>query len=235
MFTPLSPVEVKGFKQDIPCIVVPFRDNKEQSRSKHLKQFIGHIHRRHPDWTVLIVEQSNDERKFNRGALLNVGAKFASHMRHSYVIFHDVDLLPLKSIVPYYTAFPEKPIHIGKAWTQKYDFPKFLGGVLSMSIKDIRETNGFPNQFWGWGGEDDAIRERLRRKKIGVYQPTLRGEGYKELGHVDTKTNPDWKNMTKWEDLADDTGRDGFRNVKFEVLETHRYTDRIGKITVQLE
>jgi N-terminal domain of galactosyltransferase/N-terminal region of glycosyl transferase group 7 len=235
MFIPLSPSEVKDFPQGTPCILVPFRDNVEQSRGHQLKQFVSHIHRRHPDWTVLVIEQSDDGRKFNRGALLNIGARIAAASKFEYVIFHDVDLLPLKKIVPYYTAFPEKPIHIGKAWTQKYDFPKFLGGVLSMSVRDIQKTNGFPNQFWGWGGEDDSIRERLRRKKIDVYQPTLRGEGYKELTHVDTKTKQEWKNMTKWEDLAQDTGRDGVRNVKFDVLKTHDYTPKIVKITVELK
>jgi beta-1,4-galactosyltransferase 4 len=235
MFIPLSLNEVKGFKQGIPCIIVPFRDNPEQSRASQLKQFVSHIHRRHPDWAVLIIEQSDDERKFNRGALLNAGVRIAAASKFEYVIFHDVDLLPLKKIVPYYTAFPAKPIHIGKAWTQKYDFPKFLGGVLSMSMDDIAKTNGFPNQFWGWGGEDDSIRERLRKKKINVYQPTLRGEGYKELTHLDTKTKQEWKNMTKWEDLADDTGRDGVRNVKFDVLKTHEYSSKIVKITVELK
>ena len=188
MFLPLSLEEVKEFPQGVPCILVPFRDNAEQQRSKQLKRFISHINRYHPDWTVIVVEQSDDGKKFNRGALLNIGAHLAEKMKHHYVIFHDVDLLPLMKIVPYYTAVPEKPIHIGKAWTQKYDFPRFLGGVLSMSLAHIRKTNGFPNQFWGWGGEDDSIRERLRKKKIEVYQPTLRGEGFTELTHVDSKS-----------------------------------------------
>ena len=188
MFLPLSLEEVKEFPQGVPCILVPFRDNAEQQRSKQLKRFISHINRYHPDWTVIVVEQSDDGKKFNRGALLNIGAHLAEKMKHDYVIFHDVDLLPLMKIVPYYTAVPEKPIHIGKAWTQKYDFPRFLGGVLSMSLAHIRKTNGFPNQFWGWGGEDDSIRERLRKKKIEVYQPTLRGEGFTELTHVDSKS-----------------------------------------------
>lgn len=234
MFIPLSLEEVKGFRQGTPCILVPFRDNPEQSRGQQLKQFVSHMKRYHPDWIVLIMEQSDDGRKFNRGALLNAGARVAEDLKCEYVIFHDVDLLPLKKIVPYYTAFPEKPIHIGKAWTQKYDYPRFLGGVLSMSLADIRKSNAFPNQFWGWGGEDDSIRERLHKKKIDVYQPTLRGEGYKELSHVDTKTKQEWKNMTKWEDLAHDTGRDGFRNVKFEITETQKYSDRIVRITLQL-
>ncbi len=40
--------------------------------------------------------------------------------------------------------------------------------------------------------------------------------------------------MTKWEDLKEDTGRDGFKNVKYSVLGTEKYTERIAKITVEL-
>lgn len=234
MFLPLSLEDLKSMKQGKPCILVPFRDNPDQDRMKQLRQFLGHMKRYHSDWPILVIEQSQDNRKFNRGALLNIGTRYAEHMKCDYVIFHDVDLIPLKKVVPYYTTFPEKPIHIGKAWTTKYDFPRFLGGVLSMSVSDIRKSNGFPNQFWGWGGEDDSIRNRIERKKIDIYQPTLRGEGFKELTHLDTKTKQEWKNMRKWEDLEEDTGYDGFRNVKWTTLETQKYTPTIAKITVQI-
>lgn len=235
MYIPLEISEVKDFPQGIPTILVPFRDNAEQERSSQLKKFVTHINRYHPDWVVFVIEQSDDGKKFNRGALLNVGSKLAEESGLDHVIFHDVDLLPLMKIVPYYTAFPEKPIHIGKAWTAKYDSPNFLGGVLSMSLEDIKKVNGFPNNFWGWGGEDDSLRNRLKAKKIDIYQPTLRGEGYKELQHVDSRTKQEWKNMRKWEDLKEDTGRSGFRNVKFDILSKEDITDTIKKITVDLK
>lgn len=235
MYNPLDISEVKEFEQGVPTILVPFREQIEQKRGEQLKRFLSHIHRYHPDWKVIVIEQSNDNRKFNRGALLNIGAKLA---KTDYVIFHDVDLLPLMKIAPYYTAIPESPIHIGKAWTSKYDSPTFLGGVLSMSIQDIEKTNGFPNNFWGWGGEDDVLRNRIKGKKLKVYQPTLRGEGYKELEHVDTRSNSEWKNMTKWEDMAEEKkhpGRSGFKNVKYDVLDEKNITDNIKKITVEIK
>lgn len=235
MYEPLEISEVKEFEQGIPTILVPFREQPEQKRGEQLKRFLSHIHRYHPDWKVIVIEQSDDNRKFNRGALLNIGSKLSET---DYVIFHDVDLLPLMKIVPYYTAFPKSPIHIAKVWTSKYDSPTFLGGVLSMSIEDIQKTNGFPNNFWGWGGEDDVLRNRIKTKKLTVYQPTLRGEGYKELPHVDTRTNQEWKNMTKWEDMAEEKkhpGRSGFKNVKYEVLDEKKITENIKKITVEIK
>ena len=235
MYIPLELKEVKEFEQGIPTILVQFREQKEQKRGEQLKNFLSHIHRYHPDWKVLVIEQSDDGQKFNRGALLNIGSKLAET---DYVILHDVDLLPLMKITPYYTAFPEKPIHIGKIWTTKYDSPTFLGGILSISIEDIKKTNGYPNNFWGWGGEDDVLRDRLKAKKIDVYQPTLRNEGIKELEHTDTRSLKELKNMQVWEDKADEKkhpGRDGYKNTKHDVLDVKEITPNIKKITVEIK
>jgi hypothetical protein len=235
MYIPLELSEVKDFEQGIPTILVPFREQVEQKRGQQLKKFLNHIHRYHPDWKVIVIEQSNDDRKFNRGALLNIGAKLAET---DHVIFHDVDLLPLIKISPYYTAIPKKPIHIGKIWSTKYDSPSFLGGILSISIEDIKKTNGYPNKFWGWGGEDDVLRDRLKSKKIDVYQPTLRNEGIKELEHIDTRTLKDLKNMQVWEDKSDEKknpGRDGYKTVKYDIVDSKDLSNNIKKITVELK
>jgi hypothetical protein len=238
MFIPLELSSLKDMEQAVPTILIPFREQIEQKRGEQLKKFVSHIHKYHPDWRVLVIEQSEDGKKFNRGALLNIGSKIADQNDINYVIFHDVDLIPLKKIVPYYTTFPSKPIHIAKVWTTKYDSPNFLGGVISLSMKDVKKINGFPNEFWGWGGEDDALRLRLQKANIHVYQPTMRGEGYKELQHVDSRTKQEWKNMTKWEDMDEEkrnTGKSGIKNVKYDLLSQEDITPNIKKITVHIK
>lgn len=42
-------------------------------------------------------------------------------------------------------------------------FVRYFGGVVSFSSSDYKRINGFPNSFWGWGGEDDAMQKRLER------------------------------------------------------------------------
>lgn len=238
MYIPLEVTDLDKLENDVPTIIIPFREQLEQKRGEQLKRFVSHIHRYHPDWLVIVIEQSNDGKKFNRGALLNIGAKIAEKNEIDYVIFHDVDLLPLSKIVPYYEVFPDSPIHIAKVWTTKYDSPSFLGGVISMSIEDIKKTNGFPNNFWGWGGEDDVLRDRIKSKKINVYQPTMRGEGYTELEHIDTRRIPELRNMKVWDDKAAERknpGKSGYKNVKYEVLETTELAPNIQKITVNIK
>lgn len=39
-------------------------------------------------------------------------------------------------------------------------FNEYSGGVTSVSVKHYIQVNGFPNVFWGWGGEDDDLFRR---------------------------------------------------------------------------
>jgi beta-1,4-galactosyltransferase 1 len=35
-------------------------------------------------------------------------------------------------------------------------------------LVSVRLVNGFSNLFWGWGGEDDDMANRLRIKKLFI-------------------------------------------------------------------
>ena len=50
-----------------------------------------------------------------------------------------------------------------------------FGGVVSLSAKDYAAVNGFSNQFWGWGGEDDDFGNRViaRDLRIVRYAPEI--------------------------------------------------------------
>ena len=233
MFVKLDLKQVKELPKSIPIILVPYRDNAEQERADHLKKFVSHMSRYHPDWRVLIIEQSQDERKFNRGALLNIGARIAQRMKIDHIIYHDVDLIPLAPLIPYYTAFPEKPIHIGGIYRDKYQGDNFIGQAFSISMIDAKKINGFPNHFWGWGGEDDAMLKRIKKHKLEIYKP-IETSGYKVLEHTDTRLIPNAKNMTKWEDLASDKGKSGLSNIQWKILDTSEDSN-ILKFTVEIK
>jgi N-terminal region of glycosyl transferase group 7/N-terminal domain of galactosyltransferase/WW domain len=164
------------------AIIVPFRDlHVEQKRSQHLSKFIPHMLKflsdmqsRHMiyDYHIYIVEQSNDERKFNRGKLLNIGFDYArkksakaaaaaagaasaasgtkKKKKHDVFIFHDVDLLPQRPLDETYSRFPTVPHHIARVWDRYSNNPKYFGGIVSFSGSDFKRINGYPNTFWGW-------------------------------------------------------------------------------------
>lgn len=39
-------------------------------------------------------------------------------------------------------------------------YSEFFGGVSGLTVEQFRKINGFPNAFWGWGGEDDDLWNR---------------------------------------------------------------------------
>ena len=119
-----------------------------------------------PPFHIYIIEQSDDGRKFNRGKLLNIGFQLASAPSsgapHEAYVFHDVDLLPSPELVPYYLEAPTGgPVHIARVWGRYSGNPKYIGGAVAFTGADFRRINGFPNTFWGWGGEDDEMRRRI--------------------------------------------------------------------------
>ena len=230
MFKSLEKADLKSMHEDSFTVIVPFREQAEQKRGEQLKKFVKHFEKL--GYPVLIVEQG-EGKKFNRGMLLNIGADLVDS---AYVIFHDVDLIPKKAILPYYEVFPDSPIHIGKTWREKYNSETFLGGVISISQKDLKTINGFPNNFWGWGGEDDAMRIRMKRNDITILQPTL-AKGFTDLPHVDTRTNAEWKNMEKWEGMKLEKmgkNKSGLSNLKYDIVKKEEYSENIMKVTVEI-
>jgi hypothetical protein len=74
---------------------------------------------------------------------------------------------------------------------------KHFGGVTALSVHDFQNLNGYSNVFWGWGGEDDQLYERVKFNNMTVTrafddQPSLiHLTKYKCLSHPKAKPNPD--------------------------------------------
>jgi hypothetical protein len=125
------------------------------------------------DYQIFIIEQS-DDKPFNRGKLLNVGYKFACDKGCDYFVFHDVDMLP--EDVDY--SYSDKPLHLA-THLQEHDYETtffdYFGGVTMFTKEDFELINGFSNEYWGWGFEDDDLLIRcydsnldLNKQEIGV-------------------------------------------------------------------
>ena len=264
------------------AIIVPYRDlHQEQRRAAHMAQFVPHMiqfltklqtARKVSDFHIYIVEQSNDGRKFNRGKLLNIGFDWARRkqqqqqkqkqkqkQQHDVFIFHDVDLLPQDDLAAAYATFPKTPYHIARVWDRYSNNPKYFGGIVSFSSSDFKRINGYPNTFWGWGGEDDELQ--LRCQAIGLSWDWPRNlsttstststttnstnqQGNKTL-IVDLeqmtlqdklqflRQHKEWKCMVKWEALeehAQTWRQNGLADLQYKVLDTQAL-DGKGKAT----
>jgi SAM-dependent methyltransferase len=238
------------------AIIVPFRDlHAAQKRSAHLKQFIpfmvSYLSTARISFRIFIVEQSNDGKKFNRGKLLNTGFDIAKKEGYTSFIYHDVDLLPSENLLPYYATYPQQPIHIARVWERYNANPHYCGGIASFNKADFERINGFPNNFWGWGGEDDEMQLRMQACQLIFACPQV-GEiqdleymtlaeklaflKQQKLGARDNS----WKCMVKEELLKEhkDTWQsNGLSDLKYKVLKSTKSLHSSGlasRVTVEL-
>ena len=47
-------------------------------------------------------------------------------------------------------------------------YENIFGGVVSLTREQFEDVNGFSNQFWGWGGEDDDMNSRIKKRRLKV-------------------------------------------------------------------
>jgi hypothetical protein len=158
------------------AIIIPFRDNEGGKRSQQMEQLLEHFRgfMRGCDYKVFVATQTHDGRKFNRGKVLNVGFLEARRQGFDTFIFHDCDLLPMDPLREWYATKPQKrtAIHIAHCWKTRYNNDTYLGGIVSFNAEDFELIDGFPNTFWGWGGEDDELYKRVKRNNMHIKRPT---------------------------------------------------------------
>jgi beta-1,4-galactosyltransferase 1 len=152
-------------------IIIPYRNRKE-----HLKIFLENFKELGLD--IFVIEQC-DDKLFNRGKLLNIGFKITEN-DYDYFIFHDVDMIPFKNIDYSYSS---EICHMARKVEQfnyKIPYEGYFGGVTLFPKDKFIEINGFSNNYWGWGQEDDNLYHRCQILKLSI---SHRDIYYKSLKH----------------------------------------------------
>jgi hypothetical protein len=146
-------------------VIVPYRDRFEQLQI--FKNYITeYLNSKDIPFELIVVEQDGGS-NFNRGKLLNIGFKYAKKLKCDYVVFHDVDMLPID--VDY--SYAEHPIHLATNFISDGDmkrtlFDDYFGGVTLFPISDFERINGYSNDYWGWGFEDNDLLYRCKINNI---------------------------------------------------------------------
>ncbi len=152
--------------QNVPkfVFIIPYRNRSLhlQSFLKKMKFVLEDIPK--TDYEIYVIHQ-NDTRKFNRGAIKNIGFlyiknKYPNHYKQMTLVFNDVDIFPLqKNYLNYITTKGIVKHFFGFVYT--------LGGIVSIVGEDFERINGFPN-FWAWGFEDNLINQRVLNAGIMI-------------------------------------------------------------------
>ena len=219
------------------AIIVPFRD-----RYDHLKKFIPHMRsylkNKDVDYNIFIVEQV-DNKPFNRAKLLNIGFSETKN-DYNYFCFHDIDLLPVNDDCDYSYCLGVCKLSY---YVSQFNFQprpiNELGGVTMFDKKSYIEVNGYSNNYWGWGVEDNDLGERCRKKNITF---SLREGRYLSLPHkpsgdtmggiTSQETNENRKYFIDNID-SDDFFQSGLSNLKYQKIK-EEVTAAYTKIMVEL-
>ncbi|CAI9533605.1 unnamed protein product [Staurois parvus] len=106
------------------------------------------------------------------------------------LFFHDVDLIP-EDDRNLYTCdrFPKHASIAMDKFGYKLPYKSYFGGVSALSPEQYMKMNGFPNNYWGWGGEDDDIAIRVALSGQLISRPSIRHGRYKMIKHGHDKGN----------------------------------------------
>jgi len=133
-------------------IIVPYR-NRYQQLSTFRRNIKKYLSDKDLKYELIVVEQ-DDSKAFNRGKLLNVGFIYAKKLKCDYVVFHDVDMLPIE--VDY--SYSDIPLHMATDFVETEEFKRivfdeYFGGVTLFPKNMFEQINGYSNKYWGWGYE----------------------------------------------------------------------------------
>uniref|UniRef100_H2Y6B3 Beta-1,4-galactosyltransferase n=1 Tax=Ciona savignyi TaxID=51511 RepID=H2Y6B3_CIOSA len=166
------------------AIVIPYRN-----RLQHLKVFLRHLHpflqRQEIEYGIYVINLAGNG-MFNRAKLLNIG--FTEALRHygkyDCIIFHDVDLFPEDDRNIYTCS--SQPKHMSVA-INLYDYilpyEEIFGGVTALTPDQFKLVNGYPNAYWGWGGEDDDMSKRIKSKCMSIFRISTEKARYVMVNH----------------------------------------------------
>ncbi|XP_014745764.1 PREDICTED: beta-1,4-galactosyltransferase 3-like isoform X2 [Sturnus vulgaris] len=148
------------------AILVAYRNQE-----KYLRHLLYYIHpflqRQQLSYTIYLIQQVGTG-SFNRAKLLNVGVREAMKDEEwDCLVLHDIDLVP-ENDYNLYICDEYYPKHMASAMDKfQYTLPynSFFGGVSALTPEHYMKMNGFPNTYWGDGGENDDIATSTRRYK----------------------------------------------------------------------
>jgi predicted glycosyltransferase involved in capsule biosynthesis len=213
-------------------IVVPYR-NREEHLGKFIPSMESYLSNKEFTYRIFIVEQG-DDKPFNRGKLLNVG--FAESKESDYFCFHDVDMIPINADYSHVGS----PTHMATEAEQfgwKLPYEGYFGGVTMFDRDSFTKINGYANEYWGWGAEDDDILARCQIMGLETYRRPGKFQSLSHDRNIDQSLYN--QNLTKLNLLLNKPTEkrvmlDGLTNLTYTKVKEEAISEKAVKITVSI-
>jgi hypothetical protein len=183
-------------------VCVPYRNREE-----HLNMFVPrvgkHLKEQGIEFQMYFAHQV-DDKLFNRGATKNIAAKHAFEDGCDYIVWHDIDMIPEEGAD--YSFPKDNPIHLATRisqmdYTLKYH--EYFGGAVLFSKEQVEATNGYSNDYWDWGMEDDDLFWRCHLE--GYTDDSYLNVPFKKKKYLEFDGEKSWAmipNNRKYKDLT---------------------------------
>ena len=217
-------------------VVIPYRNRKE-----HLDYFIKNLApllKKHLDNLKIVVVEQGNNKKFNRGKVLNVGIKEYINVA-KFIFLHDVDIIPNENII--INLYKNESDDIVRIFNGN---DTSLGGICKFKSNIIEQINGYRNDMWGWGFEDEVlyyraiicnipIKYRSQSKSNFTFLPHIKSWGTHPTRIMNMKRGNFINTLTKEEQMKIVT-EDGLNTLSYTVIERKEINDYIEIIKVDI-
>jgi beta-1,4-galactosyltransferase 1 len=238
-------------------IVLPFKDRNSKYKTaleEFINPFIDYLDKNLTDYELFIVEQlggslknslpkdytsilnslevDQDEEFFNLGRTINIGYDILKHRikDDDIFMFHPVDLMPID--VNYSVNKTTKLCYKVHSPDGRY--------YKSIAFKSsyFKEVNGFSNNYWGWGLEDDDLHVRLKSKNItcdvtidNYRRLSSDGNGKTDAEHYMPLYQPNHKFLYEIQGTGD-CSVSGLNNLSYKLISIEKYNN-INKYIIE--
>lgn len=155
---------INSKNKDLTVIIVPYL-NRENNLIDLMYNLHPFLQRQFLHYRIVLAEQVNSNDPFNKGRLYNKAFEYVIKSKKNFkikcIILQDVDLIP-ESDYNLYGCDGEEPRHLSlsiRYETKMYEpssYEFLVGGVLCIRPEVYQMINGFSNEYWNWGAEDDG-------------------------------------------------------------------------------
>ncbi|XP_052560918.1 beta-1,4-galactosyltransferase 3 [Tympanuchus pallidicinctus] len=193
------------------------------NQEKYLHHLLYYIHpflqRQQLSYRIYLIQQVGNG-TFNRAKLLNVGVREALKDEDwDCFLLHDVDLVP-ENDYNLYVCDEYYPKHMASAMDKfQYNLPykSFFGGVSALTPEHYMKMNGFPNTYWGDGGETDDIAARIQLAGMRIVRNPPHLGRYKVMDYK-RETEEPWRRPASHHNTGKTWKDDGMNSLEFKLL-----------------
>ncbi|KAK6324888.1 hypothetical protein J4Q44_G00042300 [Coregonus suidteri] len=184
----------------------------------------------------LLSSSEDGENTFNRAKLMNIGyAEALKEYDYDCFVFSDVDIIPMDDRNTY-KCFSQ-PRHLSVSMDKfgfRLPYNQYFGGVSALSKEQFLKINGFPNNYWGWGGEDDDIFKRVSSRGMSISRPDGEVGKCRMIRHErDILNDPNPQRFDRIQRTSMTMNTDGVNSLKYEVVKVEKDA-LFTKITVDV-